>query len=62
MNNGNIRDCAPGDIVGDVGVVPTTQDLRKDNIPDRALVVIIRHYALVRVKFPFALYACALGV
>ena len=55
-------DCAPHDVVGDVGVVPTTQNLRKDNVPYRTLVEITWHYALVRLEVPFTLYAIALGV
>ena len=55
-------DCAPHDVVGDVGVVPTTQHLRKYSVSERTLVIIIRHYALIRLQVPFAHFACALGV
>ncbi len=55
-------DSAPDDFVGDVGVVPVMQNLSKNSVHKRALVVIIRHYALVKFKDPFAIFACALGV
>ena len=46
----------------DVGVVPTAQNLHKNGVPERTLIVNVRHYALVRCQEPIAFYASAIGV
>jgi hypothetical protein len=57
-----MRDGALYDVVGDVGVVPTTQRLRKNRAPDRTPVMIIMCDALINFQLPLALFAFALRV
>ena len=57
-----MRDNALYDVVCDVGVVPTTQRLRKNRAPDRTLVIIITSYCLINAQLAIAFFACALSV
>ncbi len=55
-------DSALNDDMCDVGVVPTTQCLRKKCALDRTSVIIVRSNTLINFQFPIALLANALWV
>ncbi len=55
-------DGALHDAVGDEGVVPTTQRLRKNRASDHTRVIIIIRYDLINVQLPLALSVFALQV
>ena len=57
MGNGALHDA-----VSDIGVVPTTQRLRKNRALDRKPVIIVVSYVDISLKLPLALLKLALRI